>query len=104
MTLEGHALAGAVRFLVEQRGDRVRFEVQVYDRAANVIDWLAMATVGGRAQNATWTRLVDNVVKASGGSADGVQHETASLDGEQATKVEEWLERLVVERKRGERE
>ena len=105
MTLEGHALAGAVRFLAEQRGDRVRFEVQVYDRAANVVDWLAMATVGGRAQNATWKRLVDNVVKASGGSAPhGVEQETIALDGEQAAKIEEWLERLVVERKRSERD
>jgi NADH dehydrogenase len=105
MTLEGHALAGAVRFLAEQRGDRVRFEVQVYDRAANVVDWLAMVTVGGRAQNATWKRLVEKVVEASAGSAPGgVEHETVALDDEKAAKVEEWLEQLVAERKRRERE
>ena len=30
----GHPIAGAVRFLVEPRGDAVRFEIQVFDRAA----------------------------------------------------------------------
>jgi NADH dehydrogenase len=105
MTLEGHALAGAVRFLTEQRGHAVRFEVQVYDRAANVVDWVAMRTLGDQVQNATWTNLVEKVAEASGGSAPaGVEHEAATLDDGQAANVEEWLERLVVDRKRAERD
>jgi NADH dehydrogenase len=104
MTLEGHPLAGAVRFLCEESGGRLRFEVRVYDRAANVIDWLAMGTVGGRVQNATWRQLVENVLKESGGeSAAGVQQEERTLTDEQAGEVEEWLEGLVVARKREER-
>jgi NADH dehydrogenase len=76
----------------------------VYDRAANVIDWLAMGTIGGRVQNATWRELVENVVAASGGSApNGVEQEVVSLDDDAAAEVHRWLERLVVARKREER-
>jgi len=104
VTLEGHPLAGAVRFVAERQDDEVRFEVQVYDRAANVIDWLAMGTIGGRVQNATWRELVENVVAASGGSApNGVEQEVVSLDAAAAAEVHRWLERLVVARKREER-
>jgi len=105
VTLEGHPLAGAVRFLAREREGRVHFEVRVYDRAANVIDWLAMGTVGGRVQNATWRQLVTNVIEASGGEcAEGVQEEERTLSDEQAGEVEEWLKELVAARKRGERE
>jgi len=104
MTLEGHPLAGAVRFLADEREGRLRFEVRVYDRAANVIDWLAMGTVGGRVQNATWRQLVTNVVKESGGECpNGVQQEVRTLADGQADDVEKWLEELVVARKREER-
>ena len=96
-TVAGHPLAGAVRFLSEIRGDRVRFEVQVYDRAANVADWLVMNPIGARLQNATWRETVERVVKESGGRASrGVESEMARLDEDQARDVNEWLERLVV--------
>jgi NADH dehydrogenase len=96
-TVAGHPLAGAVRFLSEARGPHVRFEVQVYDRAANVADWLVMNPIGARLQNATWRETVERVVKESGGRATGgVEHEFATLDEEQAREVNEWLERLVV--------
>lgn len=105
LTLEGHPLAGAVRFLVEQRGECVRFEVQVYDRAANVVDFIAMRTIGDFVQNRSWETLVDNMVAASAGSApDGVQKEIERLDDDQADRIEEWLERLVVNLKREENE
>ena len=38
----GFGLAETLSVLAEQRGAAVRFEVQVYDRAANVADWLVM--------------------------------------------------------------
>ena len=96
-TMSGHPLAGAVRFLAEKRGAQVRFEVQVYDRAANVVDWLVMNPIGARLQNATWRETVNRVVEESGGeAANGVEHESAKLDDEQAREVTEWLERLVV--------
>lgn len=103
VTLEGHPLAGAVRFLCEQRGDDVRFEVQVYDRAANAADWLVMRSVGRVLQLQTWQTIVERVVAESGGRApDGVQTDVESLDELQAERVEAWLRDLVLERKRQE--
>ena len=104
-TMSGHPLAGAVRFLSEQRGGQLRFEVQVFDRAANVADWIVMNPIGGRLQNATWRETVERVVKESGGTApQGVEQEIVKLDDEQACEVNEWLERLVVTRHQADHE
>lgn len=105
VTLAGHPLAGAVRFLSEQRGERVRFEIQVYDRAASVGDWLVLNPIGAGLQNATWRQTVEHVVKDSGGVApDGVQHESAKLDADETARINDWLDDLVTERKREENE
>lgn len=102
-TLEGHPLAGAVRFLAEARGDLLRFEVQVYERAANMLDLIAMRTIGDILQNSNWEQLVTAVIDASGGeSFEGVQYESETLDDDQAKKIEEWLENLIAGRKREE--
>ena len=104
-TVSGHPLAGAVRFLSEVRGATVRFEIQVYDRAANVADWLVMNPIGARLQNATWHETVERVVKESGGRAPhGVEREMAKLDEDQAREVNEWIERLVVARRQADHE
>lgn len=102
-TIRGHPLAGAVRFLCEQRGDSLRFEVQVYDRASNPVDWLAMRTVGDSLQSQTWRSLVDRVISESGGTApDGVQSHEESLPPDQADRVDEWVRDLVMTRRREE--
>ena len=104
-TVAGHPLAGAVRFLSEERGPKVRFEIQVYDRAANVADWLVMNPIGARLQNATWRETVERVVKESGGRAPaGVEHDFSTLDEQQAAEVNEWIERLVVARRQADHE
>lgn len=101
-TLEGHPLAGAVRFLAEPRGALVRFEVQTYDRAGSLPDLLAMRTVGKLLQSYNWRRVVDAVVAESGGIAvDGIKHDTTSLDEAESEKIEQWLRELVERRKRG---
>jgi NADH dehydrogenase len=103
VTLEGHPLAGAIRFLFEERGDAIRVEVQSYDRAGSTIDRVAMSTIGRFLKSATWEALVERMVEVSGGRApDGVQVESEALDEEQASRVEEWVEELVMERKREE--
>jgi uncharacterized protein YbjT (DUF2867 family) len=103
LTLEGHPLAGAVRFLCEDRGAAVRFQVEVYDRAANMIDLIAMRTLGDRLQSHTWTQVVENMITRSRGSApDGVQHDSASLDEDEARRIEEWLKEIMLRRKRAE--
>lgn len=103
VTLAGHPLAGAVRLLTEQRGDFVRFEVQVYDRPANIADWLVMRTVGGGLQAQTWESLVDAMVKESGGVATAaVQNEETDLGEDEASRIDEWLKDLIMARKRAE--
>ena len=109
-TLEGHPLAGAVRFTLEPATaapigtpGRLRFQVEVLDRASNAFDWLAMAVLGHRLQNATWREIVETVVAASGGRAvDGVAQDEATLDGEDAERVERWLAELALARRRTE--
>jgi nucleoside-diphosphate-sugar epimerase len=102
LTLEGHPLAGAVRFQTEPRGDVVRFEIQAYDRAANVVDMLMMRTLGDRLQDAAWERLVQNVVSVSGGHADTVELSSETLSPSEADIVQRWAEELVLMRKQDE--
>ena len=105
VTVEGHPLAGAVRFLAEQRADKVRFEIQVFDRAANFVDWMTMTFGGNMLQNQTWTQTVEKLVQESGGRApEGVQHESVTLDAQELERVNAWLDDLVTARKRAERE
>jgi NADH dehydrogenase len=105
ITLEGHPLAGAVRMLSEQRGDGLRFEVQVYDRSSNSVDYLLMSTLGNLMQNANWEEVVENAVELSGGRApDDVEHEIEALDDQQAERIDEWLEELVLRLRRAETE
>ena len=103
ITLEGHPLAGAVRFLSEARGDELRFEIQVFDRAASVIDFVMMRALGERLQDASWREMIEKVVKATGGAApSGVREESENLDEDQAERIEDWVRELVMERKRDE--
>ncbi len=102
-TIRGHPLAGAIRFLAEQRGDGLRFEVQIYDRPSNAVDWLAMRTVGDTLQSQTWRALVEAMITESGGTAPGgVQVDEESLPQDQAERVDEWVRDLVMARRRGE--
>jgi NADH dehydrogenase len=104
VTVEGHPLAGAIRFLAEERGVALRFEIQTYDRPSNLGDWVAMRAVGGGIQSRTWEETIERVVAASGGVApDGVQREETALDEEKAEEIEEWVEQLVTRRKREDR-
>jgi len=100
-TLAGHPLAGAVRFITEDRADKVRFQVEVYDRPATMVDYLVMRPVGEMLQSATWDNVVKAVIDASGGRAvDGIHHEEAVLDTDQAERIDEWLRDLVMQQRR----
>ena len=100
LTLEGHPLAGAVRMQTEPRGeDAVRFEIQIYDRAGSIPDFLIMRTLGGMLQDRAWTELVENVVRTAGGRETEVQHSTETLSESEADVVHRWAEELVIMRK-----
>ena len=101
VTLAGHPLSGAIRFLSEQISDVIRFQIQVYDRPANLADWLVMRTVGEGVQARSWESLLQEIVKESGArSASPIQHEEEYLDQDQAERVEAWVRDVVAERKR----
>jgi NADH dehydrogenase len=100
-TLRGHPLAGVVRFTTtEPAAGIVRFTVSVFARAANMIDWLAMSTVGGVAQNSTWRTVVQRVIEVSGGVSDGVQELKDVARGEEGAVIEEWVAELVLQHRR----
>jgi len=97
VTLEGHPLSGAIRFMVEDHGETIRFEIRSYTRRSNLIDQIGMATVGNLAQRATWQGVVTEVVRRSGGEAvDGVKSEQGTLDDDDARKVEKWIDDVVM--------
>ncbi|CAN5859206.1 hypothetical protein BH23GEM3_BH23GEM3_13090 [soil metagenome] len=104
-TLEGHHLAGVIRFFVEQHGEQLRFEVRSYSRASCLLDKMGMDAVGRRLQKATWKSMIKEVVRRSGGEAvDGVQEELYALEEADAERVERWVEELVLERRREDKE
>lgn len=102
VTVEGHFFAGAIRFLTDEpEPGVVRFEVRAYTRAADQLDRLAVRTVGKVAQSQTWSTVVEEVVRRSGGNApEGVQSEDEVVSAEEARGVDEWVEALVMKRRR----
>lgn len=101
MTLAGHHLAGIIQYLVEDRGSAVRFEIRSHSRPSRLVDQLGMAALGTRLQTETWTLMIEEVVRRSGGNApDGVQTEARALDPPEAEPVERWADQLVMERQR----
>ena len=101
VTVAGHPLAGAVRFLCERIGEGLRFQVQLYDRPANLADWFLMRTVGETVQSQSWERMLESLIAESGGtSASGIQHEEEVLDADKTERVEGWLKDLILARKR----
>jgi hypothetical protein len=101
VTLAGHPLSGAIRFLSERIADVIRFQIQVYDRPANLADWLVMRTVGEGVQARSWESMLQEMVAESGAtSASPIQHEEEYLDEDQAARVEEWVKDVVAARKR----
>ena len=94
LTVAGHPLAGAVRFVVEPRGDALRFEIQVYDRAASTVDQILMRTVGEWLQRGAWVSLAQNVAKAAGGQATDVETLDEELDEHESEVVDRWTRAL----------
>jgi hypothetical protein len=95
-TLEGHPLAGAVRFQFADVPTGIRFTINVADRPATAVDYIGMALIGNAAQRSAWVTTAERVLEASGGVApEGVKHSSSSLDDEEAAPFEEWIEDVV---------
>jgi uncharacterized protein YbjT (DUF2867 family) len=96
-TLEGHPLAGVVRFHFAELGDDViRFTIDVVERPASRLDQISMAIVGTAAQKRTWEKTAENVLERSGGSSEeGVTEESWSLDDDEAEPLEDWVHSLI---------
>jgi hypothetical protein len=78
----------------------VRFTVSVFARAATLVDWLGISTVGGAAQNATWRTVVERMVEVSGGRSAGVEEEKGVARGEEADAIEQWVGGLITRYRR----
>lgn len=94
LTVAGHPLAGAVRFLVEPRGGATRFEIQTYDRPATVLDQLMMRSVGEWLQRGAWISTAQRVASAAGGTAGDVESSEEELDDRELALVDEWASTL----------
>jgi uncharacterized protein DUF1990 len=94
LTVAGHPIAGTVRFLVETRGEAVRFEIQVYDRAASMLDQLMMSSGGSWLQRGSWITLAENVSRAAGGKSTEVEATEEELDDDETKLIEEWAASL----------
>jgi uncharacterized protein YbjT (DUF2867 family) len=94
LTVAGHPIAGAVRFLVEPHGEAVRFQIEVYDRPANVVDQLMLKTVGEWLQRGVWIGLAENVARQAGGTASDVTTTEQELTEHERDVVNEWTKSL----------
>lgn len=103
-TIEGHPLAGIVEFTSEDTAHGVTFAVDVYARASNFFDWVAVRTVGAPAQDANWRAVVQKMIDFSGGTSEGVKQEKQTLSDADAAVVEKRVRGIVQERKREETE
>jgi uncharacterized protein YbjT (DUF2867 family) len=105
-TIEGHPLAGIVEFtsrdLSDAGGGAIEFAIDVFARASNPVDWIAIRTVGALAQSANWRVVVQRMIDASGGTSDGVRQEKEMLRGDAAAAVERRVRALIAARKREE--
>jgi NADH dehydrogenase len=101
-TLQGHHLAGVIRFQArEVAGGRVRFEITSYTQAGSWLDEVGRRLGGHAIQKGAWQSMVTTVVERTGGSApEGVVVEEDTLSGTSEERVEEWARELVMKRRR----
>lgn len=93
--LDGHPLAGFVRFTFMDTDDGVIFEVNVYDRPATFVDTVGMALGGASAQKNAWRETAQRVADASGGNlVNDIESEVHDLDDRDVERVQSWFDSL----------
>jgi hypothetical protein len=104
-TVEGHPLAGVVRFRFDEQSGLLRFMIDIWDRAASMLDWLALRAGGSALQNSAWRTVAERVVELAGGQArEAPGRHTVTLKGDAAEDAEEWLKGVVARVERRTRE
>jgi len=114
MTVEGHPLAGIVRFSAGPRPARsrrskpnnalpTRFQIEVFAKAGSLPDWLAEQTFAWVLQNQMWKGVLKRLVKAIGQPDAAIQMTSHVLEGERAQEVERQADELLARRQREER-
>jgi len=102
-TVQGHPVAGVVRFMTEARGDVVRFIVEVFARSGSPFDFVALKAGGAALQNLTWATVCKRMLERSAGESEaGVEHVFEHLDEAEAHRTEAWIESVIVRRERDE--
>jgi Nucleoside-diphosphate-sugar epimerases len=101
-TLEGHPLSGIVEFTSSENDGVLRFAIDTWTRASNMLDWIAVRTIGAPAQDANWRAVVQRIIDASGGTSNGVQQTKEKLSEEEADRATERIKSLIQARKREE--
>ena len=94
LTVAGHPIAGAVRFLTEPHADAVRFEIQAYARAASPFDELMLRAGGDWVQRASWISMARNVARAAGVPDAEVLTADDELDDNELDLVDRWASAL----------
>lgn len=103
VTLAGHHLFGVIRFEAREHDGCVEFGIRSYTRAATVPDLIGWTLFGRLAQRVTWKNTVEEVVRRSGGTAEGgVQVTQKTMSERDAARVEVWAEELVMRHEREE--
>ncbi len=97
VTVAGHPLAGAVTFRVTgEPGLDLRFEVETCDRPSNLLDGLAMMSIGSLLKHQNWSMVVERAVTALSGVTPGqVRMDEHPLEGEEEREAIAAIERKV---------
>jgi NADH dehydrogenase len=93
LTVAGHPIAGAVRFIVEPLAGAVRFEIDVYARPASAVDQVLLR-VGDWLQRESWTAMARNVAAAAGVPDAEVRTVDGELDAHELDVVDRWASTL----------
>jgi nucleoside-diphosphate-sugar epimerase len=100
LTVEGHPLAGAVKFRFEEHAEMRAFCVITITRPATLTDAAGMAMGGQMVQTATWDQFVRSVVEDFGMLGGSVMHTSDYPQGEEAERMERWIEGMSLKLKR----
>lgn len=105
MAIEGHPMAGWVRFCAEPQKERIRFMIEIDARAASWWDFMMLKGGGDVVQRWNWEEVVRRVVERSAGQApDGIQTSRERLEGPEADRAEQAARGLIDERLRTDRD